>query len=1025
MRRSDLGPRGADGSNGVGAGIAPGKRTRTERLTRKTRDRDGSADAAARTVAAAAEQPGQPLPPDLAQRFSTSLDRDLSAVRVHTGPTSAEAAAAISALAYTVGNDIHFGAGHYQPDTPAGQHLIAHEVAHTAQQAQAVAPPQAKLGVSTDDDPAEHEADRAADAMMAGAPARVTTAGAEISRQSRPPLGVPAEGAARPVTALTLAPISDLDRLPPASAAAMLRWAIGDAAFARIASANPPQGRVLLGEQLALIERRVHDSHDAEAQRLWQQAATVAPRTGRTVLPLCAAAGVRANDALLVARLAPDPGAPRGARGDEDTLARLLASDELPAIAMVERALAALIQRPEFAQVPPWRAPMAAPPAAVHLLCAGEGRRFDLRLTIAAAHHFRRALHERLAAHEHASTTAEDDFSRAFNTSFATILPGLRTAGAGPDAAAPTAGHRYSTAELARLLTGAQRQALTHYMATLEIPDRLFSADHQSGFNHRQRILIAGAILSHGRYRPGSHLQTVHARMCGHFVRLVQTYAGVGVEGIGVDQRFDLTGGLVVGGTPQADAAAGAATRLPRPDDPARDLRRRHDARFPFEKFVAFEPGDWLYVFTNTNTVDGNHSVVFAGWVTPPNPATRTGRARIFHQPSPDTGGTEATMVLGDVDQPGVHRVTRHLPLRGQLPDHAPQTVDELVRSFDPHHRNPATALANVRFIRDRERALGGHVDLAALTRELRRRNRDYLSQLAAVTTGANPVLPSSQVQLWEAANGRDDLTDLIQLCTHLQAYAYTAVAAGTAEHRRLDRDDAERTADDRHRVEPELEVAREQLAQAERRLAALASVEQALDPIATGLGGTDRRGGSAQRPQPRVRGRRRQARPALPALVHDALVAARPRLLGAQAGLELPESLRPAVAAYVHQVAEARQQRSLGQLGQGLSLEIAKRVSRERAATRRQRIAELDQSRRYHIAQIMPDAIFHGVQDTGRAEGPRRDGDRAATRVPQPSGALAAVVPDLPWDQLIIRGSRSAEPPAHGQPTAPPRPLH
>lgn len=59
---------------------------------------------------------------------------DLSQVRIHTGERAAESARAVNALAYTVGNDIIFGAGRYAPATHQGQWLIAHELTHVIQQ---------------------------------------------------------------------------------------------------------------------------------------------------------------------------------------------------------------------------------------------------------------------------------------------------------------------------------------------------------------------------------------------------------------------------------------------------------------------------------------------------------------------------------------------------------------------------------------------------------------------------------------------------------------------------------------------------------------------------------------------------------------------------------------------------------------------------------------------------------------------------------------------------------------------------
>lgn len=63
------------------------------------------------------------------QRFG----RDFSGVRVHTGSAAARSAEQVDAAAYTVGSDIVFGAGRYAPGTEAGDHLLAHELAHVVQ----------------------------------------------------------------------------------------------------------------------------------------------------------------------------------------------------------------------------------------------------------------------------------------------------------------------------------------------------------------------------------------------------------------------------------------------------------------------------------------------------------------------------------------------------------------------------------------------------------------------------------------------------------------------------------------------------------------------------------------------------------------------------------------------------------------------------------------------------------------------------------------------------------------------------
>lgn len=77
---------------------------------------------------------GSPLP-DSTRRFMESrMGADLSNVRVHTGQSSHEASTSIGARAFTHGANIHFANGEFNPETKAGKHLLAHELAHTLQQ---------------------------------------------------------------------------------------------------------------------------------------------------------------------------------------------------------------------------------------------------------------------------------------------------------------------------------------------------------------------------------------------------------------------------------------------------------------------------------------------------------------------------------------------------------------------------------------------------------------------------------------------------------------------------------------------------------------------------------------------------------------------------------------------------------------------------------------------------------------------------------------------------------------------------
>jgi peptidoglycan/xylan/chitin deacetylase (PgdA/CDA1 family) len=106
--------------------------------------------------------PGRPLDPVtrtlMERRFGRSFDR----VRVHTGTDASASARAVAAQAYSVGHDIVFDSGKYAPGSPRGRGLLAHELAHVAQQEQVTGPDCAPGGA------AETEADGMANAAAQG-----------------------------------------------------------------------------------------------------------------------------------------------------------------------------------------------------------------------------------------------------------------------------------------------------------------------------------------------------------------------------------------------------------------------------------------------------------------------------------------------------------------------------------------------------------------------------------------------------------------------------------------------------------------------------------------------------------------------------------------------------------------------------------------------------------------------------------------------------------------------------------------
>jgi len=78
--------------------------------------------------------PGQPLDAQARSFFEPRFGLDLSEVRVHTDQRAAQSARAVDALAYTVGNNLVFDSGRYDPGSREGQRLLAHELAHSVQQ---------------------------------------------------------------------------------------------------------------------------------------------------------------------------------------------------------------------------------------------------------------------------------------------------------------------------------------------------------------------------------------------------------------------------------------------------------------------------------------------------------------------------------------------------------------------------------------------------------------------------------------------------------------------------------------------------------------------------------------------------------------------------------------------------------------------------------------------------------------------------------------------------------------------------
>ncbi|MFY9553195.1 MAG: DUF4157 domain-containing protein [Blastocatellia bacterium] len=128
--------------------------------------------------------PGQPLDTTTRAFMEPRFGHDFSNVRVHTDARAAESAKAVNALAYSVGNNVVFGAGRFAPSTQSGRRLLAHELTHTLQQKGTALQPSLEIGRL--DDPGEIEADRVADAVASGShlPGVIPASGSAVLRRT-------------------------------------------------------------------------------------------------------------------------------------------------------------------------------------------------------------------------------------------------------------------------------------------------------------------------------------------------------------------------------------------------------------------------------------------------------------------------------------------------------------------------------------------------------------------------------------------------------------------------------------------------------------------------------------------------------------------------------------------------------------------------------------------------------------------------------------------------------------------------
>jgi hypothetical protein len=121
---------------------------------------------------------GSPLDRDTRGFMEARLGADFGDVRVHTDSRASDSAKSVQAYAYTVGNDVVFQSGKYQPESDSGKRMLAHELTHVVQQRSgpvAGTPATGGIKISHPSDRFEQAAEASADRVMSlNAPAPIT-----------------------------------------------------------------------------------------------------------------------------------------------------------------------------------------------------------------------------------------------------------------------------------------------------------------------------------------------------------------------------------------------------------------------------------------------------------------------------------------------------------------------------------------------------------------------------------------------------------------------------------------------------------------------------------------------------------------------------------------------------------------------------------------------------------------------------------------------------------------------------------
>lgn len=110
------------------------KRASTQEVQTKKEGKEGEAKPSMEVLLSQTKGKGMPLPDDVREEMEAHFKADFSNVRIHTDAAAIEMNQMVKAYAFTHGYDIYFNKGQFNPYSPNGKELLAHELTHVVQQ---------------------------------------------------------------------------------------------------------------------------------------------------------------------------------------------------------------------------------------------------------------------------------------------------------------------------------------------------------------------------------------------------------------------------------------------------------------------------------------------------------------------------------------------------------------------------------------------------------------------------------------------------------------------------------------------------------------------------------------------------------------------------------------------------------------------------------------------------------------------------------------------------------------------------